>query len=173
MQARHSVGIDEGSLSQCKGAVGTFDHEAVLPVQANRRFVVHEHDEFQPQEIQPVVREREGVLQQSGPDAPACPSIVHGHPEHGGMGATRAVGRVDTQMADDGSIRHRHQHPRLRFQIAQALPPEFEGRERHLQRSGDHVRTGVDGANRFEVFGSPWRIKSSIEYLSRMPLKPR
>lgn len=113
VQTRHCVGIDESTLPKREGAMRALDHETMLPVQTNRRFVVHEHDEFQPQEVQPVIREREGVLQQDRSDALPRPGVVHGHTKRGGMAASRPVGRMDAQVADDGPIRHRDERPNI------------------------------------------------------------
>ena len=105
----------------------------------DRHLVIGIDREFEPQQVKPIVSERDGRLQKCRSDALVMPLVVNCHSDIADVGPSWARDRMNSDLTNDFAINARQQHLSARLLLREKLAPCFCRREWNLKRAGDRL----------------------------------
>src|SRR5829696_37835 len=94
-QATHNLRVDILAVAKCVLSQSSFKFKSKTLVEVYRSFVISIDFEFEPREIQPVVREIDCRTEERSSNTFALPIRMNTDPESAGMSATRLVWKRD------------------------------------------------------------------------------
>src|SRR5256886_16606992 len=107
--------------------------------------------ESEPQQVKPIVGERNSRLQECRSDALVMPFVVDRHADIADVGPSWAGDRVNPDLAYDSAIDGREQYLSARLLLREELAPCFRRREWDLKRAGDRLGCLKDALNGLEI----------------------